>query len=410
MFNNSIIGQQIMSAAYIVNTGVITAIGNTTAECSRSLREGKSGIGKAQYLKTFWQNEFPVGEVKMSNDALASLTGMNPSLPRTALLSAAAVQEAWLPFVDKSVGLRVGLLSANTVGGMDVTENFYKDFRNEMSGAHISPILHHECGAITELVANHYYPFDFITTISTACSSSANSIMMAAQMIESGMLDIAIAGGADSLSKFTLNGFNTLMILDRLPCQPFDQNRRGLNLGEGAGYVVLMNERAMQQCEATSDCIVSGYSNANDAFHQTASSPEGIGNKLAMEEAIAKAGLQPADIDYINLHGTGTANNDSSEGKAITELFGSNIPQASSTKALTGHTLGGCGGVEAVFCALALRDGVVFPNLRWKTAMEDIPWKPVTTLRESQKLRHVLSNSFGFGGNCSSLVFSKVQA
>src|SRR5690606_29440033 len=235
---------------------------------------------------------------------------------------------------------RTGFFSANTVGGMDLTEQVYHDFINDIIETEFSNIINHECGAVTELVAKHFGLNAFTTTISTACSSSANSIMMAAQMINNGMLDIAIAGGADSMSKFTLNGFNTLMILDKEPCQPFDNNRRGLNLGEGAGYVLLMSEKAMQQCGAKGICIVSGYANANDAYHQTASSPDGTGNKLAMSNALKKAGLQPADIDYINLHGTGTANNDSSEGKAVAAIFEGCIPKASSTKGFTGHTLG----------------------------------------------------------------------
>ena len=204
---------------------------------------------------------------------------------------------------------------------MDLTEGVYKEFTSNVEQVDFRNIANHECGAITELVADYFGIDDFVTTISTACSSSANSIMMAAQMIENGMLDIAIVGGADSMSKFTLNGFNTLMILDKQPCQPFDNNRRGLNLGEAAGYVLLMSEAAMKQCNAKGICIVSGYANANDAYHQTASSPEGTGNKLAMSNALKQASLSPSDIDYINLHGTGTANNDSSEGKAIQDVF-----------------------------------------------------------------------------------------
>lgn len=392
---------------YVVNTGVITAIGNNTQECKEALTRDTNIISNPSYLETYWQDELPVAEIKLSNQQLATLAGVNPAWPRTALLSAIAVKEAWSPFKDKVQGLRIGFLSANTVGGMDVTEKLYKDFKANNDLSNIGSIANHECGAITELVATHFGIDDFVTTISTACSSSANSIMMAAQMIEAGMLDIAIAGGADSLSKFTLNGFNTLMILDKQACQPFDQNRRGLNLGEGAGYIVLMNETAMQQCNANAICVVSGYANSNDAYHQTASSPNGIGNKLAMQQALSKANLQPADIDYINLHGTGTANNDSSEGKAIEAVFAGNIPLASSTKSFTGHTLGASGGVEAVFSTIAIRDGIVFPNLRWETQMEDITWKPVTELKTGSDIRHVLSNSFGFGGNCSSLIFSK---
>lgn len=394
-------------SAYVVNTGIITAIGNNTDECLQSLLQGKTGVGKAEYLKTHWQDELPVAEVKKSNEELAALTGVSADWPRTALLSAIAVQEAFAPYKEQINGLRTGFFSANTVGGMDLTEGVYKEFNDDATAVDFKKIANHECGAITELVATHFGINDFVTTISTACSSSANSIMMAAQMISAGMLDIAVAGGADSMSRFTLNGFNTLMILDKQPCQPFDNNRRGLNLGEGAGYVLLMSEKAMQQCGANAICKVSGYANANDAYHQTASSPDGTGNKLAMGNALKKAGLQPKDIDYINLHGTGTANNDSSEGKAVSAIFEGHIPKASSTKAYTGHTLGAAGGVEAVFSTLSIRDGIVYPNMRWETQMEDIDWQVVTELQTGQTINHVLSNSFGFGGNCSSLVFSK---
>lgn len=394
-------------SVYVVNTGLITAIGSNTDECLGALKAGRSGVAKAEYLRTHWRDEIPVAEVKASNADLAKVVGLDASWPRTALLSAIAVSEALQPFREKISGLKVGFFSANTVGGMDLTEDFYAAFKQNSGTANLSSVANHECGAITELISDHFGIRDFVTTISTACSSSANSIMMAAQMIGNGMLDVAIAGGADSLSKFTLNGFNTLMILDKEPCQPFDQDRRGLNLGEGAGYLLLMSEKAMQQCAVIPVCRVSGYANTNDAYHQTASSPEGIGNKMAMQQAMQKAGLQPLDINYINLHGTGTANNDSSEGLAITTVFGDAVPMASSTKAFTGHTLGASGGVEAVFSTLSIREGIVFPNLRWQTQMEDIPWKPVTELITGCDIRHVLSNSFGFGGNCSSLIFSK---
>jgi 3-oxoacyl-[acyl-carrier-protein] synthase-1 len=395
------------SSAYIVNTGIITAIGNNTEACMQSLLQQKTGVGKAEYMQTHWSNELPVAEIKMSNAELAAITGVSDTWPRTALLSAIAVKEAWLPFADRIEGLRIGFFSANTVGGMDLTESVYKEFKIDSAGVDFNKIRNHECGAVTQLVAKHFGFNGFVTTISTACSSSANSIMMASQMISNGMLDVAIAGGADSLSRFTLNGFNTLMILDKQPCQPFDNNRRGLNLGEGAGYVLLMSEKAIQQRNVKPAAIVSGYANANDAYHQTASSPDGIGNKLAMSNAMKKAGLQTTDIDYINLHGTGTANNDSSEGKAIDVLFEGDVPYASSTKAYTGHTLGAAGGVEAVFCTLAIQHGVVFPNMRWQTQMEDVAFKPTTDLLKGIDIKHVLSNSFGFGGNCSSLVFSK---
>lgn len=155
-------------------------------------------------------------------------------------------------------------------------------------------------------------------------------------------------------------------------------------------------------------CTFGSYHNANDAYHQTASSPEGTGSLLAMEGALKKSGLQPADIGYINLHGTGTQNNDSSEGTAISKLFAGHSPKMSSTKAFTGHTLGASGGIEAVFSALAVRRGLIYPNLRFETQMDGFPFTPETHFSTQPDVKHVLSNSFGFGGNCSSLIFSKL--
>jgi 3-oxoacyl-[acyl-carrier-protein] synthase-1 len=233
--------------------------------------------------------------------------------------------------------------------------------------------------------------------------------MYASRLIKNGLLDVAIAGGTDCLLRFTINGFNALMILDTAPCTPFDQNRKGLNLGEGAGYLVLVSEKVAQSLKKTPKVRLSGYCNANDAYHQTASSAEGNGNYLAMKGALAMSGLQPTDIDYINLHGTGTANNDLSEGIAIQRVFGDKVPKASSTKAFTGHTLGASGAIEAIFSVMAIEEKIVFPNLRFSTLIKELNFSPVTRLIENAPIKHVLSNSFGFGGNCSSLIFSGAQ-
>ncbi len=233
--------------------------------------------------------------------------------------------------------------------------------------------------------------------------------MYAARLIEDGKLDLAIAGGTDAMSLFTLNGFNSLMILDSRPCMPYDENRKGLNLGEGAGYVVLVSDRVAATLTKKPTVKLTGYANANDAFHQTASSPEGKGNFLAMQGALAMSGLEAGDIDYINLHGTGTPNNDVSEGTAIQKIFGDKVPKSSSTKAFTGHTLGACGAIEAIFSILAIEEKMIFPNLRFKTPMKELNFIPVTELMENVDVKSVLSNSFGFGGNCSSLIFQKTD-
>lgn len=395
-----------MSApVFIINTGIISAIGSHTDACRQSLLAGQAGIGPAQHLPSHWAESIPLAEVPRSNLELSDAAKMPRHLPRTALLSCLAAQEAWAPFSKETSPFPVAFFSANTVGGMDKTEAFYSGLRQDPQYGTPADFIYHECGAITRLVARHLGLDGWITTISTACSSSANSIMQAGQAIRSGLLDVAIAGGADALCRFTLNGFNTLGIVDRKPCQPFDAGRRGLNLGEGAGYLLLMSERAVRAFGAPPLALLSGWGNANDAYHQTASSPEGTGNVLAMQAALDTATLLPEAISYINLHGTGTENNDLAEGRAIDLLFGKQEPPASSTKSFTGHTLGASGGIEAVFSVLSIQGGFVPPNLRWEQQMPEHHVTPVSHLQH-REIRHVLSNSFGFGGACSSLIFS----
>lgn len=393
---------------WIGGIGIISAIGNNVAETLESLEAGRSGVGEMQYLRSAHRGVIPVAEVPRSNESLAASAQAPAWLSRTALLSLIAARETldsagW----QLSPVLRSGFISANTVGGMDKTEQFYRYFMQNPASGRLRDVVHHESGSITEVVAERIGMTGYVSTVSTACSSSANSILLGARMICQGMLDVALAGGVDALTAFTLNGFNTLMILDREPCRPFDQNRAGLNLGEGAGYVLLFSEKALKTLGIEPLCRLGGWHNATDAYHQTASSPEGTGSYLAMTGALAKAGLSPADIDYINVHGTGTPNNDQSEGRALRRVFGEYCPPFSSTKAFTGHTLGGSGGVEAVLSVLSVQQGLIYPNLRFTTPIEGLGLVPETVFRKGEGVRHVLSNSFGFGGNCTSLVFSE---
>jgi 3-oxoacyl-(acyl-carrier-protein) synthase len=392
---------------FIAGLGIVSAIGNDLHSNFQSLCEEKAGIGEMQWLSSTHREELPVGEVKCSNAALAETAGLSSKLPRTALLSSIAAREALLDAGwKKNHSLRTGFISANTVGGMDKTENFFKLFSKNIKSGKLADVVYHECGAVTELVADFLGIRDFVSTVSTACSSSANAIFTGARMIRAGLLDYALVGGADALTRFTLNGFNTLMILDKELCKPFDEDRRGLNLGEGAAYLLLASEKGLKQLGKKPYARISGYANANDAFHQTASSPGGTGSFLAMKGALENAGIQASDIDYINLHGTGTQNNDIAEGTAIRILFDPVYPKMSSTKSYTGHTLGASGAVEAVYSILAIRHGIIFPNLRLITPIKEFPFQPVAACLKNQIVRHVLSNSFGFGGNCSSLIFS----
>jgi len=397
------------TAVFIAGAGVISGIGNNVAECLDRLVKGQTGIDTISYLETKHRGLLPVSEVKLSNDELAVLSGFSPKVNRTAMLSLIAAKEALdNAGIHDIPGLRMGFVSANTVGGMDKSERFFADFLTDQSKGRLRDIINHECGSITAIVAEKIGIRNHISTISTACSSSANAIMYGARLIKHNFLDAVIAGGTDAITKFTLNGFNTLMILDEQYCKPFDENRQGLNLGEGAGYVVLLSERAASLLKKNPICTLSGYCNANDAYHQTATSPEGEGPYMAMTGALTMGGFQVGDIGYINLHGTGTQNNDSSEAAAIKRLFNPVYPKMSSTKSFTGHTLGASAGIEAVFSALAAQQGLVYPNLRLKTPMTAFPFVPETVFSKDPGIRHVLSNSFGFGGNCSSLIFSKL--
>jgi 3-oxoacyl-[acyl-carrier-protein] synthase-1 len=305
----------------------------------------------------------------------------------------------------KNEKLRIGFISGTSVGGMDLSENFYADYLSKPSKGRLRDVVSHDCGDSAEKIASYLGITDYITTVSTACSSGANAIMTGARLIQHGFLDCVIAGGVDALCKFTLNGFASLQIVDAKLCRPFDESRAGLNIGEGAGYIVLEKENNQY---SKSYCYLAGYANICEAFHQTASSPEGNGAFLSMQKALLAGNLAPEQIDYINLHGTGTPNNDLAEGNAIKRLFGENLPYFSSTKAFTGHTLGACGGIEAVFSVLSIRYGLVFPNLNFKNPIPEHGLIPETNFLVNKEINTVLSNSFGFGGNMSTLIFSKL--
>jgi 3-oxoacyl-[acyl-carrier-protein] synthase-1 len=336
--------------------------------------------------------------------------GLSPdnNFSRTALLGAIAAKQA-----VKNAGItsineyKTGLISASSVGGMDMTEKYYYDYFEKPEL--VKYISSHDGGDVAQKIAAELGLKGMVTTISTACSSAANSIMLGARLINAGKLDRVIVGGTDALAKFTINGFKTLMILSDTYNTPFDNNRKGLNLGEAAAYLILESDELVKKENKKVLARVSGFGNANDAFHQTASSDNGDGAFLAMEKAFKTAAIRPEQIDYINVHGTATPNNDLSEGRAIIRIFGEeNVPDFSSTKPYTGHTLAAAAAIEAVYSILAIQNNVVFPNLNFKTPMEEFNMIPQTTLKH-KNIEHVLSNSFGFGGNCSTVIFSKSE-
>ena len=388
----------------ITGFGIVSAIGNNRAETMDALLHHRTGIAPLHYLRTD-HREFPVGEVKMSDEEMKQLLGITQEpTTRTSLMGMLALRETLA-----DAGLTDGrdqnimLVSGTTVGGMDKSEQYYLDYlENDDRNAYIAT---HDCGATTELMARHFGCFSAATSISTACSSAANAIILGANLIRSGRTEIAVVGGTECITKFHLNGFNSLMILDHAQCRPFDATRAGLNLGEGAAFLVLETAASARRRGAKVLATLSGYGNACDAFHQTASSDDGEGAYLAMRKALTLAGLQPSDIDYVNAHGTGTPNNDVSESQALLRVFDGKVPPVSSTKGMTGHTTSASGSVEAVICLLALQHGFIPANYGWQTPMED-GIIPVAEVQTGQHLKHVMCNSFGFGGNDSSLIFS----
>lgn len=393
---------------WITGAGIVSAVGCNKREVLESLVAGRSGIGPMRYLRSV-HTEFPVGEVPMSDEELCAALGIDASTPtiRTALLGMLALGEA-LDEAGLSGGELPGaaFISGTTVGGMDRSECYYLDFlANDSRNEYIAM---HDCGASTELIADRFGRFGFVSTPSTACSSAMNAILVGANLIRSGAFDIVVAGGSECLTRFHLNGFNALMILDTQPCRPFDVTRAGLNLGEGAAYVVLERAASARRRGVHALATLDGVANTCDAFHQTASSADGEGAFRAMRGALADAGLDPSEVDYINAHGTGTPNNDASESAAMLRLFGDRVPPVSSTKAFTGHTTSASGAIETVICLLALRHGFLPVNLNWQHPMDN-GIVPVRESRPPREIRHVLCNSFGFGGNDSSLLLSKWQ-
>ena len=376
---------------HITGAGVVSAVGCGQGETLDALRCGRSGIGPIRFLRTE-ETAFPVGEVPLSNEEMAARCGAAKNLSRTSLMGILALQEALVEAGLKDLA-GVPLISGTTVGGMDLTEQSFPAY---------SPL--HDCGASTDAIAAHFGGAPFATTLSTACSSAANAVIFGANLIRSGQAEIVAVGGSESLSDFHLHGFGSLMILDTAPCRPFDATRAGLNLGEGAAFLILESEASMKRRGVASQAVLSGFGNACDAFHQTASSENGEGAFLAMQKALKMAGLHPEDIDYVNAHGTGTPNNDASESAALKRVFGDAMPPVSSTKAFTGHTTSASGSIEAVFCLLALRHGFIPAQLNWTAAD---PTCIVPSAGGPAHLTHVLCNAFGFGGNDSSLLISR---
>lgn len=390
----------------VTGIGVISAIGDNASECLDALLTCHTGIGATRYLDTS-RREFKAGEIKHDNTELRRMSALSEELPplRTAMPAIIAAREA-----IKMAGLShkdlagAAFVNGTTVGGMDYTETLYPSEEC---------LKYNSCGTITSIIAGHIGAGGPTATLSTACSSGANAITYAADSLRAGECVFAIAGGTESLSRFHFNGFNSLMIMSREACRPFSADRCGINLGEGAAYLVLETLGHAMARGAAPLALLCGEGNACDAFHPTATSDEGLGPKLSMLKAIEDTalripGFNAADISYVSTHGTGTPNNDLTELRAMREVFGANIPPYSSTKSLTAHPTSASAALQAVFAVLSFLHGFLPGQGFDGEPIEDFPAPLPKTVKACPE--YILCNSFGFGGNDTSLIFRRYKA
>jgi len=299
---------------------------------------------------------------------------------------------------------RVGLFVGTSTAGILQTELAYRQ-RDPLTGALPADFNYrttHNTFSVADFTRDYFGLTGPAVVVSSACSSSAKVFASARRMIDAGLIDAAVVGGVDSLCLTTLYGFNSLGLTSEQACRPFDIQRNGISIGEAAAFALL--ERPPEKLDDDAILLL-GIGESSDAYHMSSPHPEGLGARMAMQDALKMAGLQPSDIDYINLHGTATQSNDTAEAKAVKHLFGTTVP-SSSTKGQTGHTLGAAGGLEAVICALALQHHLMPAGLNTEHLDPNLGLNYLLANRE-QPLSHVLSNSFGFGGTNCSLIFGR---
>lgn len=382
-----------------------TCLGTGLAALAAGLRAQQSGLKPCQFetvdLPT-WVGEVAGVDKQQLPAALQHYDCRNNRLGLLAL-QADSFDDRVRAAIGRYGVERIGVFIGTSTAGILQTELAYRR-RDPLSGALPADFDYrhtHNSFSPAEFVRDVFGLESISMAVSTACSSSAKVFAAAARQLALGTIDAAIVGGVDSLCLTTLYGFSSLQLTSARPCRPFDCERDGISIGEGAAFALL--ERAV--APAAGAVLLSGCGESSDAYHMSSPHPEGLGAQQAMRAALQEAGLQAGDIDYINLHGTATPANDAAESKAVNALF-SAATACNSTKGATGHTLGAAGAVEAVICALSLQQGWL-PGSPG-TAMVD-PALQLDYLRTPQAIQpqHVLSNSFGFGGSNCSLIFSR---
>ncbi len=381
----------------ITGIGVISAAGNNIAETLQSFEQGRRNAGRVSLFPTTLN--YPAFEVKHL-PAEYYLEGW-----RTLSLALVAVDQALQDarLADLS-GFRVGVCMGTTVASQLNALEFYKQYRESGSAPMIS-VDRFLKGNLAEFIARRTKARGPQLSVVNACSSGTDAIGVALSWLKGGLCDIAIAGGADELNHVPYCGFASLGIANPGLCSPFDRDRKGLNLGEGAGVLVIESRETARKRGAASILTLAGYGTSSDAYHLTAPSPDGVGLQAALRSAMAEADIGPEEVGFVNAHGTGTHENDQVEGKTLADIFGTDLKMLS-TKGFTGHTLGAAGGIEAVFTAAGLRAGWVPASAGFQNKDEAIPISP---LRERTAIteHYAVSTSLAFGGTNAAIVIGK---
>jgi 3-oxoacyl-(acyl-carrier-protein) synthase len=381
----------------ITGIGVISAAGKNTVETLSSFEQGTRNAGPVTIFPTVLKS--PVFEVKHL-PAEYYLEGW-----RTVSLALVAVDEALKDaHLADLAGFRVGVCMGTTVASQLNALQFYKTYR-EHGAAPMTSVDRFLKGNLAEYIARRIGARGPQLSVVNACSSSTDAIGVALSWLKGGLCDIAIAGGADELNHVPYCGFSSLGIANPGLCAPFDRDRQGLNLGEGAGVMVIESRATARTRGAASPIVLSGYGSSGDAYHLTAPSPDGVGLRAAVHDALAEAGIGPRDVAFVNAHGTGTRENDLVEGKALADIFGPDLIMLS-TKGYTGHTLGAAGGIEAVFTAAGLRAGWVPASAGFQNKDDAIPVAPVRKKTPITQ-RFALSTSLAFGGTNAAIVIGR---
>lgn len=397
---------------YICGTGIISPLGVDYAATEAKLRQGDTAIRPLDLFPLIQGNPLPTGQASLQEDKGDNTPSLSKSLPRSHRLAlAAAGQAVTYKVADKIIDTedRVSglpseieiipdaVILGTTTGGILTTEDLLYEQVKEEQVKEKSRFRYHGLHTIADCIAAACHCIGPALTVSTACASGAVALALALRMLRSGQAETVLAGGVDSLCRLTYFGFHSLQLVDRNGCKPFDLHRQGMAVAEGAAMLLLSTVKP-KHCRAR----LLGAGLSCDAYHPAAPHPEGTGAYAAMEAALADAGLAPDDIDYINLHGTGTPENDLAESKAVRRLF-STVPPLSSIKGASGHSLAAAGAIEAVVSTLCVAQGLRPANTGLQQVDPALGLSPLIK-PTVQPTKAVLSNSFGFGGNNASLV------